>query len=344
MRLTTRGKVAVALALIGGLVVVPAVGGLLWLRSIGVVGAGDGGRKVIVVVPEGANASEIGRILEDAGVIRSAVGFRVAATFDAGAGGIQAGRYELPTGLGARDALAALLEGPLPRDFVTVTFPEGSWLTDFARIVGRDTHVSEEDFAAVLDLGAIRSRYQPKGVDSLEGLLFPSTYQVIEDDDAGSLARRFVAEFDEQVAALDGSRLGALGVSRYEAVVIASMVELEAKFPEERGKVARVIYNRLERGMTLGIDATVQYAIGERKSDLTVSDLAVDSPYNTRKVAGLPPTPIGAPGVAALEAAFDPPPGEWLFFVVSDCEGHHEFVDTAQEFAVAKAAYQALDC
>jgi UPF0755 protein len=122
------------------------------------------------------------------------------------------------------------------------------------------------------------------------------------------------------------------------------MVEAEARVPRERGMIARVIYNRLDAGDRLGIDATVLYAIGEHKETLTVSDLQTDSPYNTRLHPGLPPTPIGAPGVASLEAVLDPPDGDWYYFVVKDCAGRHAFSSTAAQFERDKAAFQRLEC
>jgi UPF0755 protein len=108
--------------------------------------------------------------------------------------------------------------------------------------------------------------------------------------------------------------------------------------------VARVIYNRLADGIPLGIDATILYALGEHKEELTATDLAIDSPYNTREVAGLPPTPIGAPGLESLEAALHPADGEWLYYVLADCDGHHAFSASYDDFLANKAKYQSLEC
>lgn len=344
LRLTRRGKLAFAALILAGLIAVPALAGALYLRSIGVLGGSDPGGRVEVEIPRGASVSEIGRILADAGVIKSAFGFRIAAYLQ-GDVHIQAGRYELFTGLSARDALDALTGGePLGEEFVTVTFPEGSWLTDFARIVGRETHISRRAFMEVLRSGEVRSRFQPDRVDSLEGLLFPSTYQVVARDDAPSLAARLVEEFDEQVSALDRSQIQEMGYSVYDAVIVASMVEAEAKVDADRAKIARVIYNRLEQGMALGIDATVLYALGKHKEVLTASDLKIDSPYNTRLYPGLPPTPIGAPGLGSLRAAFAPAEGDWLYYVLADCEGNHAFSVSYDDFLADKAAYQRLEC
>jgi UPF0755 protein len=343
MRLTPRGKVVVALLVAAAILGVPALAGALYLRSLGVLGGSDPGRKVEVEIPEGASIQRVGDLLEESDVVPSAFGVRIAAYMRSGDELIQAGTYELRTGLSARDALDELLEGPV-YEFVNVTFPEGSWLTDFARILGRDTHISANAFLKTVGAGEIRSRYQPAEVETLEGLLFPSTYQVVEDDTAATVARRLVNEFEKRVEDIDFSTVESLGVTPYEAIIVASMIEAEAFAPSERGKIAAVIYNRLEQGIRLGIDATVLYALGEHKEFLTRSDLAVDSPYNTRLYTGLPPTPIGAAGVEALRAAAAPDDGDWLYYVLADCEGNHAFSVGYEEFLQNKARYQALEC
>jgi UPF0755 protein len=343
MKLTPRGKVVVGVLIAAVILGVPALAGTLYLRSLGVLGGSDPGRKVEVEIPEGVSIQRVGELLERSEVVPSAFGVRIAAYLRSGDEVIQAGTYELRTGLSARDALDELLEGPV-YEFVNVTFPEGSWLTDFGRILGRDTHVSADAFLKTVGAGEIRSRYQPDDVETLEGLLFPSTYQVVEDDTAATVATRLVNEFDKRVGELDFSGVESLGVTRYQAIIVASMVEAEARVPSERAQIAAVIYNRLRQGIRLGIDATVLYALGEHKEVLTRSDLAVDSPYNTRLYPGLPPTPIGAPGIETLRAAAAPADGDWLYYVLADCDGHHAFSVGYDEFLQNKARYQALEC
>ena len=330
----------VVVALIAALA---AGGGFFYLRSIGLWGATRPHGSTIVRIPSGASGAEVGELLEASGVIPSALGFRLALNLEGGAEDIQAGRYELARGLSARAALQALLEGPRQR-FVTVTFPEGSWIEDFAGTLEKLTDISGRKFTRVATSGEIRSRLQPKGVDTLEGLMWPSTYQIVKKDDARSVAERMVKEFERHARSVDFSEVQGTGVSVYEAVVVASMIEAEAMLDSERSKIARVIYNRLQKGIPLGIDATVNYALGEHKRELNESDLAVDSPYNTRVVAGLPPTPIGAPGLASLEAAARPAEGEWLYYVLKNCRGAHTFSVSYDDFLGDKAAYQELSC
>ena len=346
MSLTRRGKALVVLFVFFLLLVLPVLGGVFYLRSIGFLGESEPGEKVNVVIPKGAGTQTIGRVLEESGVIESALGFRLATYFGGGVEDVQAGRYEIPTGLTAKDALAALIEsGPLGAEFVNVTFPEGSWLIDFAQKVGEATHLSERRFLDIVENGKVPSKYKPDDIATLEGLLFPSTYQVVEKDTEQSLATELVQEMEKQLANLDfEAKAQQLGLTPYEALIVASMIEGEASVGGDRDKIARVIYNRLEQGIALGIDATIIYALGEHRTELFESDLSIDSPYNTRVVQGLPPTPIGAPGLESLEAAVNPAEGEWLYYVLSDCEGHHAFSEDYNDFLNDKNAYQALEC
>jgi UPF0755 protein len=343
MKLTRRGKAVATLVVLLLLLGIPAAVGVVYLNSIGVASSSTPGKTVEVEIPEGTSMTEVGEILEDEGVIKKALGFRIVSYFQGGDEGIQAGTYQLTTGLSARDALDRMLEGP-EVEFITVTFPEGSWLPEFAEKLDEDTDIRGRDFLRVLESGKVKSNILPGDSNNFEGLLFPSTYQIIEEDTARSLAQRLVDETEKQLDKVDTSAAEAMGYSKYEILTIASMIEAEAGVSRDRGKIARVIYNRLDRGMALGIDATVIYALGERKNSLTSEDLEVDSPFNTRKVVGLPPTPIGAPGAEAIKAAANPVDGPWLYYVLSDCDGRHAFSVDYNDFLADKADYQNLSC
>jgi UPF0755 protein len=178
----------------------------------------------------------------------------------------------------------------------------------------------------------------------LEGFLFPATYDIEPGTSAVDVLRTLVQEFTVRAERLQlEERARALHVTPYQALTIASLVEGETGQASDRGKVARVVYNRLAVPMKLQFDSTVKYAYGLRgivKTRLLYRDLDLASPYNTYRVAGLPPTPINSPGEAALEAALDPTPGPWRYFVVIDKQGHSAFATTPDEFAALKAKYR----
>ncbi|MDQ3955265.1 MAG: endolytic transglycosylase MltG [Actinomycetota bacterium] len=345
MRLTRKGRIASALGVLILILVLLAVPVFLWLRSLGLLKESSPHGNVSFVIPKGAGTSEVGDILAEKQIVPSSLGFRFAVYLEGGAEDIQAGRYELPKDLSAKDALARLLDGPAPPEVVRLTFPEGSWLKEFAGIVEGSTNVSFEQFVKVATSGSIRSSIQPRSVDTLEGLLFPSTYEFPRRVEAADIIERLVDEFESKLKAAGGRAAAAkLGVTPYEAVIVASMIEAEAFVDSERPKIASVIYNRLDEGMRLGIDATIIYGLGDRGRELTDADLASDSPYNTRVVAGLPPTPIGSPGLSSLEAALNPAATNLFYYVLADCEGHHAFSEGFDEFEQNVARYRELQC
>jgi UPF0755 protein len=168
--------------------------------------------------------------------------------------------------------------------------------------------------------------YLPEDAESLEGFLFPETYRFVEGTTrAKDVIGRLLEQFGTEAETLPWANAEALGVTPYEVVVIASMIEKEAKLPEERTLIAGVIYNRIEAGMVLGIDATLLYDDPTPDGQLSFSDLEHDSPYNTRINAGIPPTPIASPGRASLEAALNPADTEFFYYVLCGEDGHHEF-------------------
>ncbi|HKY77785.1 MAG TPA: endolytic transglycosylase MltG, partial [Acidimicrobiia bacterium] len=185
--------------------------------------------------------------------------------------------------------------------------------------------------------GEVRSKYQPLGNTNLEGLLFPDTYLLTDKEDETAIVRRLVGRFDQvadEVGVATADRPNGLGA--YQLIVAASLVESEAKVNEDRPLIASVISNRLEIGMKLQIDATVLYAIGHKERVL-YKDLEVDSPYNTYRIDGLPPTPISAVGRASLEAMLRPEKTTFLYYVLSDKSGKHAFATTPSEFEALKA-------
>jgi UPF0755 protein len=306
--------------------------------------AGPPGAAVNVTIPLGSSSQQIGAVLASKHVIGSARVFRIYTKLNGG-GPFLAGEYAMQRNMSIPEAIAKLKKGPAHK-FERLTVPEGLVLGQIAEKVGGLEGRSAAAFLAATKAGSIRSKYQPAEVSTLEGLLLPETYNVEPKDDEARILQRMVQALDQtaQGAGYDDAQ-AKVGVTPYQAIVVASLIERETRFDDERAKVAEVIYNRLQRKMPLGIDASVIYALGksaERNVRVLDKDLQINSPYNTYKVQGLPPTPIAAPGRASLEAALHPESGPFLYYVVTHPDGHHSFATTLAEhnanIAKAKAA------
>lgn len=330
-------KVLLGLVVVAGL----AAGGLLvWVR--GQLEPGGPQNPVTFSIPVGATTTEVVDLLASAGVVRNAGVFSLYLRISGG-GGFEAGNYNgLTTNQAAASIVDLLRAGPLPPEVARVTIPEGLWLPEIReRVLAAFPEMSPADWDAAVD--TVRSRYQPDGA-TLEGLLFPATYEVALEDRANAtkLVTQMVTTFDtvaDEVGLADATATvnaaTGLELTPYEVLTVASMVEAETRVEQERPQVARVIYNRLIEGMRLDIDATTLYAIGRRTDALTVDDLASQSPWNTRAVAGIPPSPINAPGRSAMAAALNPADGDWLYYVLVDPNGTHFFTRNYDDFLAA---------
>ena len=225
-----------------------------------------------------------------------------------------------------------------------MSIPEGSTLRQAAEIVsGEVAAISEKEYIDVArdDPPPFKLEGYKKGT-TLEGMLFPATYDVLpKKASAYGFVKTQLETFDAYFSKVDMKRARAANLTEYDVVIIASMIDREALVPAERPVVAAVIWNRLRKDMLLQIDATIQYALGKTKPVLTYDDLKIDSPYNTYKHAGLPPTPISNPGLAALKAAADPTDDKYLYYVArNDGTGRHYFSTTYEQFLADKAKAQ----
>lgn len=302
---------------------------------------GEGKDPVQVLIPMGASVTQVGDILVEHGVVKSTRTFRDAAAENPNSGKLQAGRYNLLTQLPAKTALAMLLD-PANLVVVKVTLPEGWTLQQQWAHITTKLGIPEAELQAALTVDQVKLPDWANG--KFEGFMFPDTYRVAEPVAALPLLQQQAKQFTKVADELDiVGRAKELGVSPFDVITVASIIDREVSDAEYRPMVARVIYNRLAKGMYLQFDSTVHYALGVYdRVTTTAQDRAVDSPYNTYKYKGLPPGAIGNPGRAAIEAALNPADGEWLYFTAVDLDtGETLFANTDVEHAENVKTFQA---
>ncbi len=298
---------------------------------------GDGRGAVRVTIPAGADVDDIGHILADARVIERPAFFSLNATLTRRRTGMKPGTYTMPRNLSYGAAIDALTQGPKAKLIKTfsLTIPEGRAAGETApRLKGTSI---EGDYVAASKSPALLQRGRrlglPRGAKTLEGFLFPATYELPRGTTAAELVGRQLEGFADNTAKVSYRRARTKKLTRYDVLIIASMIEREAQLDRERPLIAAVIYNRLKRGMPLGIDATIRYATNNWTRPIRVSELQKDGPYNSRLRRGLPPTPIGNPGLASIRAATRPANVKYLYYVVKPgSKGAHAFSSTDAKF------------
>ena len=333
-------------------VAIVVVASVLFLGSLGwwTVGvlnpSGEPGVAVNFTVNEGDTISSVASRLHSAGIISNATIFRWYVSTK-GTIALTPGYYALKPKDNAGSIVEALSTPPA-QTFISVTFPEGMTVAQMAqRLSEKMTFMKPEDFIAAANSPDTASELRPTSQTSLEGLLFPDTYQISGDDTESRVVARLVSMMERvsrQVELTAGAK--ARGFSPYEILIIASLIEREAKVATDRSKIAQVIYNRLAKKMKLEIDASVKY--GQDPAMSWTDMKATDTPYNTYINKGLPPTPIANPGKASIQAALAPfgsPPAsdqactglpagvkcEYLYYVLADEAGGHVFATTYEQ-------------
>ncbi|HKM90694.1 MAG TPA: endolytic transglycosylase MltG [Candidatus Acidoferrales bacterium] len=280
---------------------------------------------VFVEIPHGMPEGAIARVLEAQGVVRSALSFRVLALRQRHAR-LEAGEYHFDQPETPEQVFDTLAHGRIY--LVSVTLPEGETMFGIADLLAAKGVTTRQEFLSAARSPALVADLAP-GAPSLEGFLFPATYQFPRHQSGEkiteAMVRRFREAWAQSEAALPANESGAARIGPLKIVTLASLVEKETGVPEERALVASVFANRLHAGMALDCDPTVIYALilaGRYNGRLLLPDLRVDSPYNTYRRRGLPPGPIANPGEASLRASLEPAPGKWLYFVATGDGGH----------------------
>jgi uncharacterized YceG family protein len=307
---------------------------------------GDARGAVRVRIEPGSSVGDIGKTLAARGIIDSSTYFTLNATLTGRRGGLRPGTYTLARGMRYGTVLDALTKGPRVKVIKTfkLTLPEGLSISELAPRI-KQAGISgdyEKAARAPETLRRARALGLPRDGETPEGFLFPATYDLPEGATAEDLVAQQLNAFRDNFAGVGMRQAKNKNLTRYDVVIIASMVEREAQLDRERPLVAAVIYNRLSAGMVLGIDATTRYEYENWTDPLLQSQLDADTPYNTRLNRDLPPTPIGNPGLASLKAAAHPAKVPYLYYVVKPgtC-GRHNFSSTDAEFQRDVAAYDA---
>jgi UPF0755 protein len=300
---------------------------------------GEGSGQAIVTIPAGASASDVAELLADNDVVSNRTLFEWRLKLAGKSDEILPGRYVLAQNMSYGAAIDRLTRSG---GQVTVTIPEGEDRNQIAPQV-KDLGLTGDYLAATKSFkGFDPNRYGAHNPKSLEGFLFPATYEV----DPGARVDQLVSEqlqaLQQNIGGVDMSFAKSKNLTVYDVLTIASMIDKEVMVPSERPLVAAVIYNRLHRGIPLGIDATTRYEFHNYTDEITASQLKSPSAYNTRVNAGLTPTPIGNPGLDAIQAAAHPAKVDYLYYVLeANGGGQHCFTASGAEFNQLVAAYNA---
>ena len=293
------------------------------------------GAPVSFTVPPGASLAGLGPALQAVGVIGSSRDFHIwLRTSGATVSLLQPGNYNMRRAMPYAEVVSVLSKGPVI-SYQKVTIPEGLTVTETASRVQAGSPIQAADFLAAATVDTVAPPIIAPGVTTLEGFLYPQTYFITKKQTAPGLVKEMVGQFVSETAGLDWSSAPP-GITPYQVVTVASLIQNEAKAPSDAPLIAGVIYNRLKAHMLLGIDATTYYAAGKSFSQpLLASDLANKSPWNTRAVAGLPPTPISSPRLSNIQAALSPAVNNNLYYLLgADCL-HHDFFSSAAAFQAA---------
>lgn len=291
---------------------------------------------VIVTIPEGSYAKQVADILDDNGLVFNAFSFLLYIKSENAGNDLKPGVYTFKAGkVTYRNLLDELLKGGMDGTTTKITIPEGYSMVEIADLLAENGIGTAEDFlmcASQFDLTNYPYITPGEGYAQLEGFLFPDTYIMKYDWDSNHIITVLLNEFEKKWTPERQQRAEALGLTAEQVITVASLIEKEAMLDSERPMIASVIYNRINAGMKLQIDATVLYALGKHKSKVTYEDLKVDSPYNTYLHEGLPPGPIASPGEKSIEAALNPADTKYLFYQTTEAgDGSHYFCETYEE-------------
>jgi len=285
-----------------------------------------------ISIPPGTNVSGISKILYEKGVIKSSLAFTVMIKIYGAESVMKAGDYVISSHLSLEQIVKKIIAGDV--NTFSVTIPEGLTAREVRKRLIACNVSSEKEFDEAASKSDV-TKAIPFGLDTVEGVLYPETYRFSRKTSTAEILKTMMKEFKEKFPENPFEAEKRLGMKLKDILVVASLVEKEARHDGDRAKISSVFYNRIKSKMRLESCATIQYILGDnRKSRLLKSDLQVDSPYNTYKHEGLPPTPICSPSLASIRAALNPDKTSYLFFVARP-DGYHVFSRTFEEHTAA---------
>lgn len=292
-------------------------------------------------IEEGSSTTDIAMTLQENGLIRSVTAFKLTSRIKGYDGKYMAGYYSLSPSMSTMEIIQAIVEGKVVSVFFTIT--PGQSTEDIGDNLEANGLCTKSEFMDEVVNGTFDYKfmeYTEPGEKRLEGFLTPETYSFPIGVKAHDIVDTFLGQFNSNIKDEYYSKAKKLGLSFYEVIKVASIIEKESGLEEEKPLVSSVIYNRLEKGMMLQMDSTISYLLNDGRVNLTDEDVAIDSPYNTYRNYGLPPTPIGNPGATAIEAAFNPADTDYLYFVVSEkLDGSSNFSADYDKFLQDKENY-----
>ena len=294
---------------------------------------------ISVVIPSGTGTEGIAGILEENKLIDNTGVFKLQSKSKGYDGKFKAGQYSLSPSMSMEDIMKILVAGKA--DTVRFTIPEGYDIKRTTEKLSKDGLINPDTFAKELETGQFDYKFladAPTGANRLEGYLFPDTYDIFTTANEHDIIDKMLYQFNKVFTEEYYARAEELGMSVREVITLASIIEREARIPEDRPVIASVFYNRLKIKMPLQSCATVQYILGEQKPVLSIKDTQIESPYNTYLNPGLPPGPIASPGAGSIKAALYPADTDYLYFLAKG-DGSHAFSVTYDQFLKDKAKY-----
>lgn len=299
----------------------------------------DNKEMVSITIPSGTGTSGIADILAENNIIDNTAVFKLLSKTKGADGKYKAGEFSLSPSMSMEEIMKVIISGKA--DTVRFTIPEGYDIKRTTEKLASEGLINADTFAKEIEAGQFDYQFlesAPAGSNRLEGYLFPDTYDIYTTAKEHDIINTMLSQFNKVFTDEYYARAKELNMSVNEVLTLASIIEREARVPEDRPIIASVFYNRLKIGMPLQSCATVQYILGEQKPVLSIKDTKIESPYNTYLNAGLPPGPIASPGADSIKAALYPAETDYLYFLAKG-DGSHAFSATYEQFLKDKAKY-----